>query len=340
VLAGCYIGDGRIVVQERDRRPPGPGEVEIEVAYTGLCGTDLHVLHGAMDDRARIPTVIGHEMSGTLSMLGEGVTGWALGESVVVMPLDWCGRCPACRAGNSHICQKLNFLGIDSPGSLQGRWTIPERLLVKLPASLSLEQAALTEPTAVAVHDVRRAGLVAGEQALVVGGGPIGLLIACVARSVGADVVVLEVSPWRREIAEAIGLRVIDPAAGDMATMVEDWTDGAGAAVCFEVSSSSAGLDTAVASLAVRGRLCLVAIHPTPRPVNLHRIFLRELSLIGARVYQRVDFEEAVQLIERGEVPVAQLTTRILPIAEVASAFEMLQGGAAMKVLVDCASAR
>jgi 2-desacetyl-2-hydroxyethyl bacteriochlorophyllide A dehydrogenase len=340
MLAGCYVGDRTIVVEEREPRPPGEGEVEIAVAFTGICGTDLHVLHGAMDQRVTLPAVLGHEMSGTVASVGAGVQGWSAGDHVVVMPLHWCGECPACRAGNSHICQRLDFIGIDSPGSMQGRWTVPEWALVRLPEELPLRIAALTEPTAVAVHDVRRAALAAGELALVVGGGPIGMLIASVARTVGAEVVVLEPSAERREIGERIGLRVLDPGSTDLATFVEDWTAGAGVAVAFEVSGAPAGLDAAISSLAVRGRLGLVAIHPNPVPVNLHRFFLRELSLIGSRVYERSDFEEAVRLLSAGAIPAAELTTEVLPLAEVARAFERLEAGSAMKLLLDCSSGR
>ncbi len=339
MLAGCYVGDRTMAVQEREPSPPGPGEVEIAVAYTGICGTDLHVLHGDMDSRVTPPAVLGHEMSGTIAAVGSGVDGWSVGDRVAVMPLRWCGECPACRAGNSHICQRLNFVGIDSPGSMQSRWTVPASLLVALPAGLSLEAAALTEPTAVAVHDVRRSGLVAGEQALVVGGGPIGLLIASVARHAGADVLVLEVSAERRAMAEELGLRSVDPTANDVGALVEDWTAGAGVAVAFEVSSSPAGLDTAVMSLAVRGRLTLVAIHGTSVPVNLHRFFWRELTLVGARVYQRPDFEEAVSLIEQGAIPTERLTSAVLPLSEVSGAFQLLESGQAMKVLLDCSAA-
>ena len=162
---------------------------------------------------------------------------------------------------------------------------------MRLPAALSLEHAALAEPTAVAVHDVRRADLREGERALVVGGGPIGLLVACVARARGADVVVVELSESRRELRGQVGLRTIDPAAVDMHAFVTDWTDGAGADVAFEVSGAVAGIETAIQSLAVRGRLVCVAIHSTPPPVNLFRVFWRELTLIGARVYERADFD-------------------------------------------------
>ena len=334
--AACYIGDKTLTVIEREPRSPARGEVAIDVAYTGICGTDLHILHGAMDARVSLPAVLGHEMSGTISAVGDGVEGWSVGDRVTVMPLVWCGHCPACVAGHPHVCHNLEFLGIDSPGSMQASWTVPENVLVSLPQKLSLSAAALAEPTAVAVHDVRRAGLRDGERTLVVGGGPIGILIACVARSSGADVLLLELSEPRRAFAKTLGLRTVDPTAADVQEVVANWTEHAGADAAFEVSGAVAGLEAAIQSLAVRGRIVVVAIHSTPPPLNLFRVFWRELTLLGARVYERRDFEQAVQLLDSGAIPAAQLITQIEPLADVAAAFAELESGRAMKMLVDC----
>src|SRR6478735_11921576 len=168
----AYIGDRSIEVGESEPVAPAAGEVQIAVAYTGLCGTDLHILHGSMDARVQTPLVFGHEMSGTIAALGEGVSGWSVGDGVTVMPLSWDGTCPACLAGNTHICQNLDFIGIDSPGSLQGLWNVPVETLVALPDGLRLDHAALVEPVAVAVHDVRRSQLTPGQKVVVIGGGP------------------------------------------------------------------------------------------------------------------------------------------------------------------------
>jgi 2-desacetyl-2-hydroxyethyl bacteriochlorophyllide A dehydrogenase len=338
--AALYVGNETFQVQEREPSAPGPGEVQLAVAFVGICGTDLHIKHGAMDGRVSIPAVIGHEMSGTVTAVGDGVSGWAPGDAVTVMPLDWCGTCPACRAGHQHVCQNLVFVGIDAAGAMQQAWTVPERLLVRLPSGIGLEQAALTEPAAVAVHDVRRGAVARGERVLVVGGGPIGLLIASVASAEGADVLISEPNPVRRSVAAELGLRVVDPTAVDLDAELAAWTEGAGSDVAFEVSGSAAGLRSATHALRVRGRLVVVAIHSQPVPVDLFRVFWRELELIGARVYERRDFDRAVEMLAAGAIPARKLISLIEPLERAAEAFSALEsGGGAVKVLIDCRSA-
>ncbi|WP_371029182.1 zinc-binding dehydrogenase [Pseudoclavibacter sp. JSM 162008] len=333
--AAQYSGEHRIIVNEVEAPAPASGEVQIRVAYTGICGTDLHVLHGSMDARVDVPQAIGHEMSGTVESVGEGVTAFAAGDKVTVMPLDWCGTCPACKAGNSHICQNLNFVGIDSPGSLQELWNVREDLVVPLPASLSLEHAALVEPLAVACHDVSRSRLTEGETAVIIGGGPIGQLIALVAAATGATVYVIEPNPERRALAERLGARTIDPTTSDAVAIIEEATGSAGADVVFEVAGVAVTALTAVDYAKVRGRVVLVAIHPNPVPINLHRVFWRELELIGARVYVRADFERAIELLASGAVPADELITSVVGLSETQAAFDQLSGAAAMKILVN-----
>lgn len=334
MLTAQYTGDRTITVAELDSTPPATGEVQVRVAFTGLCGTDLHILHGNMDARVHTPLTFGHEMSGTIAALGDGVTGWAVGDAVTVMPLDWDGTCPACLAGNQHICQNLNFIGIDSPGSLQELWNVPAGVLVALPAGLRLDHAALVEPVAVAVHDVRRSNLQPGQKAVVIGGGPIGVLIASVAREFGGDVVVIELDANRRAQIDALGFTTLDPRETNQVDWVNEWTGGAGADVVFEVSGAAQAVLGATDLAKVRGTLVVVAIHPVPREINLQRLFWRELSILGARVYQRVDFEKAVELLAGGVIPAELLITRIVPLHETQEAFADLEAGRAMKILV------
>lgn len=331
----AYLGNRTVGLIDFESTDPSAGEVRVRVAYVGLCGTDLHVAHGDMDRRVRTPLVFGHEMSGTVESLGEGVLGWAPGDKVTVMPLVWDGSCPACLAGNSHICQHLTFLGIDSPGALQELWNVPASTLVPVPAVTELREAALIEPVAVAVHDVRRGRVAPGDRVVVLGGGPIGTLIASVAATFGAVVAVVEPDAHRRGLVQGLGFSTPDPDTTDIAAWVEEWTAGAGADVVFEVSGAAAAVATSTALAKVRGTIVVVAIHSAPRAVDLQRVFWRELTVIGARVYERADFEAAAELISTGAVPTASLITRVVPLSEIQTALDDLEGGRAMKILVD-----
>lgn len=330
-----YIGSGRVEVSERSAAVPAAGEVQLSVAFTGLCGTDMHIIHGSMDARVTTPLVFGHEMSGIVEQIGAGVEGWSVGDRVTVMPLQWDDSCPACLAGHRHICQNLDFVGIDSPGSLQQRWNVRAEWLIRLPDDMPLDIAALAEPTAVAVHDVRRSELRPGDKVVVIGGGPIGLLIASVARHLGAEVVVIELAPARRAQIAELGFETLDPRVTSQDAWVERWTGGAGADVVFEVSGAAAAVLGATSLAKVRGTVVVVAIHPTPRPIDLQRVFWRELRLLGARVYERRDFDTAVGLLAEGAIPTELLITKIVPLSQVQSAFDDLEQGNALKILVD-----
>lgn len=336
MTAATYNGSRTFSTSELPPDPPRPGEVQIAVSYTGLCGTDLHIFHGDMDSRVSMPAIIGHEMSGTIADLGDGVTGWSVGQPVTVMPTLSCGSCAACTRGHGNVCHKLDFIGIDSAGSMQNYWNVPAEVVVALPADLALDEAALIEPTAVAVHDVRRARLAEGEFVVVIGGGPVGQLIASVALQRGARVVLVELDPARRALAQESGIATVDPREQDLMDLVMRETSGAGADVAFEVSGAAAGVNSAVEVLTTRGRLVMVAIHPRPKEIDLHRFFWRELEMFGARLYQREDFEEAVRLVAAGSVPARRLISRVVGLHDVEAGFQALESGGAMKVLVDC----
>jgi 2-desacetyl-2-hydroxyethyl bacteriochlorophyllide A dehydrogenase len=336
--AAYYEGHETIRIGEYEPAPPGAGQVRIRVSHCGLCGTDLHVFHGKMDHRVQFPQVIGHEVSGTIESVGPGVAGYEPGDRVVVRPLDACGACPACRAGHGHICQRLKFIGIDSPGALQGLWTVPAHTLHRLPAALSLEQGALIEPLAVACHDVRLGEVKSGDFAVVQGGGPIGILIALVARSKGAQVAVSEVNPFRLKLAAGLGLEAVNARETDLVELVETRTGGAGADVVFEVTGSPAGVEQMTRLPRTRGRIVVVAIFGEPVKVDLFRFFWRELKLCGARVYEPQDFEEAIALAASGALPLDRLITNVLPLEGLESGLRAMErGGEVMKVLVKLA---
>ncbi|MDG0791817.1 alcohol dehydrogenase catalytic domain-containing protein [Cohnella ginsengisoli] len=333
-----YHGSKTLVAGEAASVPPGPGEVRIRVAYAGICGTDLHIYHGHMDARVTTPHIMGHEMSGVIEDVGAEVNGLQPGDRVTVMPLHPCGDCPACRAGYGHICHRLKFLGIETPGAYQTLWTVPAFAVLPIPESLSLELAALLEPLAVACHDVRIGAVQKGELAVVIGGGPIGALIAFAARENGARVLVSEINPYRLALLGRLGFETVDPSREDVAARVNALTGGAGADVVFEVTSSAAGAELMTKLPRTRGRIVVVGIFSKPPAVDLHRFFFRELQLFGARVYEREDFVRAIGLATSGRLPLASLITDILPLERLADGFKKMEsGGDAMKILLRCA---
>ena len=335
VTAARYRGNRRFEVGTVETRPPGAGEVSIRVAYCGICGTDMHVFHGNMDARVGDARIVGHEMSGTVAAVGAGVD-LPVGARVVVRPLDPCGACPACAAGHAHICHRLKFLGLDTDGAMQELWTVPAHTVHRLPEGLRLDHAALIEPVAVACHDVRLAALTAGETAVVIGAGPIGILCALVARETGAAVVVSEVNPARLAIAAALGFDTVNPRQAELKAEIDGRTGGKGADVVFEVSGSQAGVDAMTACAATRARIVMVAIHAQRPQIDLFQFFWRELQLIGARVYEPEDYERAIALVADGKVAADTVITDVTPLGDIQRAFEALDASpTALKSLIE-----
>lgn len=335
INAAFYRGNKRFAVEQTKALGPAKDEVQIRIAYCGICGTDMHVYHGNMDTRVGLNRVVGHEMSGTVEAVGEGVDGFRPGQKVVVRPLDHCGDCPACNAGHFHVCHKLKFLGLDTDGAMQELWSVPAHTLHVLPDDLRMDHAALIEPVAVACHDVRLSGLKAGEDVVVIGGGPIGILVAMAARDAGGNVVISEVNPNRLTIAEKLGFETVNPSKVDLAAMINERTGGKGVEVVFEVSGTQPGVDAMTAVAATRGRIVMVAIHAQKPQIDLFQFFWRELKLIGVRVYEPEDYEKAISIIASGGVDADTVITDISPLADIQAAFEALdRSPTAMKSLI------
>lgn len=334
--AALYSGNKTFNVTDATPVAPGPDEIRLNVAYVGICGTDTHIFHGAMDARVKPPQVIGHEMSGTVAELGSDVSGFAIGDAVVVRPLDNRAETAADR-GNSHICRDLKFIGIDSPGAFQNSWTVPAFTVHKAPAGTDLKLAALSEPLAVACHDVRLGEVKPGELAVVIGGGPIGMLVAMVARAAGAHVILSEVNQTRLAFARELGFEAVSPIEVDLPALCRERSGDAGADIVFEVSGAKAAAASMTEVLAIRGRIVVVAIYPQPVELNLFQFFWKELKLCGARVYEPQDYEKALQLIAEKNLPLESMITRVEPLSSIQAAFDTLDTSPdAMKVLIDC----
>ncbi len=333
--AAVYRGDKHFSIEQVDVPAPGPGQVQIDVAYCGICGTDLHIYLGHMDARVGFERTIGHEMSGVISAVGAGVDCLAPGQHIVVRPLDHCGDCPACNAGHEHICHSLKFIGIDTDGAFQQKWNVPAHTIHVLPDDLDLSHAALIEPLAVAVHDVDRGNVQPGEDVLVIGGGPIGMLVAMAAREAGANVTVSEINENRLAFAQKVGFATMNPKDTDVAKAIHEDTGGKGADVVFEVSGSQPGVDLMTAAAATRGRIVMVAIHATKPQIDMFQFFWRELELIGARVYRPEDYDKAMALLAKGVVDCDAFITDIQGLSDIEAAFKSLtENPNAMKSMI------
>jgi (R,R)-butanediol dehydrogenase/meso-butanediol dehydrogenase/diacetyl reductase len=312
-------------VEEVPAPRPAAGEVLIEVAACGLCGSDLHeYLHGPVYIPKKPhpltgvvpPVTLGHEFSGRVVEVGSGVAAPRVGERVAVNPCLLCGECAWCRRGQKNHCAKLATLGLSRDGALARLVTAPAYHCHVLPPEVDDEQGAWAEPLSVAVHAARRGRAAAGERMAVIGAGPIGLLLLQVLRARGAAwVAVVEPQAERRRLAHALGADVvIDPGAGDPSRAIAELTGGERVEATFECVGSGAAFETAVRAAGKGGRVVLVGLVPEPVPVNLLLLLAHEKEVIGSSAYVD-EFREALALLARGQVQVAPLVTARVPLA-------------------------
>ena len=302
----------------------------VKVAYNGVCGTDLSILHG-LHPRAAAPLILGHEMSGWVE--AAGATGPPAGTLVVVEPLITCGECRACRDGSTHVCRRLGLFGIDAPGAMAQYVALPPEVLHVVPDGVDARAATLAEPLAVAVHAVDLSGMTAGDTVAVYGAGPIGVLTALVARHAGAaHVVVTEPSAWRREVAAGLGFTVVAPDS-TMAETLAPLTGGEGADTTFDSAAHPTVAAELAATTRVRGRIGVVGVYKQPTAIDLQAICFKEQTVVGVRVYTSADVTRAVELIADGLL--AQFPTRAFALDDVAAALDAAAAGEdCLKVLI------
>jgi 2-desacetyl-2-hydroxyethyl bacteriochlorophyllide A dehydrogenase len=332
--ASFYEGPGRFATGSVPVPAPERGEALLRVRRVGICGTDLHIFQGHLDHRVPRGGVIGHETFAEVVEAPAG-GGFHAGDRVVVEPVVFCGECRACRMGASYLCYRLKIRGVELPGGMQEYWPVPTDRLLKVPDTLGDDEAAVIEPLAVATHDVTRAGVKRGDRVLVFGGGPIGTLIGLVCRHRGAEVVVAEINEFRLGLLGTLGLQTLGPGR-DPVKFVNDWTEGVGVDVAFEVTGNPAAVRAVTDVVRVWGTVSIVAIHSEPMAVNLYQVFARELTMHGSRLYTRAAWEEAIRLAASGAVPLAPLVSKKIPLEALTEGMRAALGGAnVMKVLVE-----
>ncbi len=332
--AAFWTGPESVEYRAASRPPPTAGEALIKVAYGGICGTDIMIYLGK-HPRAKEPLVMSHEFAGTIAWADGGM--FAEGTPVTVNPLLMCGVCYACRNGLPHICAKLGLVGIDRDGGFAEYVSVPLSTVRELPASLSLVEAALIEPLAVAVHAVRASRLKVGDPTAVLGAGPVGILTAQVARLAGARRIwVSERSPKRIEIASSLEFDVIDSTREDVVAVIEAETGGVGLPVVFETGGVQATISDATQCVRPGGQILQVGMPKIPPTVDITRLLFREISMTPIRVYREEDFEQAIAIAATGQIDLRAPVTHTLPLRELAPALELAHAATdACKILLD-----
>lgn len=325
-------------ITEVPRPELNDGEALIRVQYIGICGTDVHVFNGH-HPTATFPLIPGHEFVGELVQIrGEDSEAFQLGDTVVAQELLTCGRCDACAKGEDNVCEHLKIIGVHADGGFAEFVRVKTKKMYRVPKSVDLRRAALIEPLAVAVHDVRMSGLKIGESALVIGGGPIGQLIGCVAKAAGArKVVISEVVESRRALAEKLGMIALNPLDPDFSAKLLAANDGNNYDVSFEAAGVPSAITTCVDYTKNTGTIVQIAMTREPYPVDTGKLFAKELRVQGVRIHNQYAFEGAVNLVASGMLDEAidLLTSKVFPFDEVAAAFQYAEKNKdAFKVLV------
>ncbi|MEO5833474.1 MAG: 2,3-butanediol dehydrogenase [Nakamurella sp.] len=325
------------------------GAVAIDVAWCGICGTDLHeYLEGPIFIPAAghphplshetEPVTMGHEFSGTITALGAGVQSLSVGDNVVVEPYFACGTCDMCTAGRYNLCATMGFIGLaGGGGGLSEKIVVDQRWVHRI-GDIPLDLAALIEPLSVGHHAFVRSGARVGDVAFVGGAGPIGLLLCAVLKAEGLTVIVSELSAARKAIAVSTGVadHVLDPSQEDVVARVRELTAGRGADVGFECSSVNVVLDQLLDAVRPGAVIVNVSIWGHPATVDMQKLVLKEIDLRGTIAYVH-DHAATIRLVQQGKVDLAPFVSARIPLDRlIEDGFETLiqHNETAVKILV------
>ena len=306
--AAVYLSPHKLEIQQRRVPELGPNDVLVEVSHCGVCGTDLHVV---LEGMGMPDSVGGHEYSGRVAAMGSKVSDWSIGDAVVGGSEASCGHCDCCLAGRPSLCHSREGPGLEGPdqmGAFADYIKLDASRLLRVPHGLSLRDAALAEPLAVALHSLTVSRIEPGQRALVTGAGPLGLLAVAALRARGVeDVTVSEPRPLRAELARAVGATTL-LAPDDLATPAMPFTlVAAPFDAAFECSGNPRATEAALGQLKRMGTLVIVGTGMRRPKLDHNRILLNELIVTGAYCYDEGGFEAALELLASGALPTEHL---------------------------------
>ncbi len=330
MIVAELTGLRRFEIEDRPLPAPAPGEVQVQIGAIGVCGSDMHSYAegGVGDSRCIYPMVLGHEPSGTIVDIGEGVSGWSVGDRAALEPAIFCYHCEFCMSGRYNLCAHLVFLSTpEHAGFFRDRINLPATNLLGIPASISLAEAALVEPIAVVLHSLQFAKPQLGETAVVFGAGPIGLLTVIALKMAGvARVWVVEPVGHRRVLAHAIGAdelletQVIDP----VRQIILD-TGGRGVDIAIDCAAKDNTLNQCLGALRSGGRLVYTGIPAELQvPLDVHPMRKKEIAIFNVRRSNN-EATQARDLLAAQPAKFAPLITHTRPLTSVNEAFQLLE---------------
>ncbi|MFB5662477.1 zinc-binding dehydrogenase [Alteribacillus sp. HJP-4] len=331
--AGVYRGEKTVEVSQLPEPTHKENEALIKVSYAGICGTDMMIYSG-LHPRVLPPLVMGHEFSGVIDKINDNAH-LKPGDRVAINPLISCGECYACKNGQNHICSNLRYLGIDKNGGFAQYVKVPVDNLYVLSPSISNEKGALTEPLAVAIHTIRKSSLRFGDVVVILGAGPIGILIGLLAQKAGASrVIISDISEHRLKVAEEHGMTTINAQNENIVDTTKKVTNGVGADVVFEVAGTQSTADQMIEAIKPQGEILLVSVFKNPPKMNLAQMHFREISLKTTRCFEGDDFQKALKVLEQNEIDVTSIISHTLSIDKFEEGFQLMKDtNVSMKVL-------
>lgn len=329
---------GKIEFREIPVPEIGAGQALVKIMEIGVCGSDIHVYHGEHPFTS-YPVTQGHEVSGVIEKLGDGVEGLKVGQKVTIQPQVVCGECWPCRNGKYNLCESLKVMGFQTTGVASEFFAVDAEKVTPLPEEMSLEEGAMIEPLAVAVHAVRRAGDVTGKDICVLGAGPIGILVAQAAKGLGAgQVMVTDVSGLRLEKAKECGAdMVVNTRERDFGEAFVEFFGPDKADVIYDCAGNDVTMGQAIKYARKGSTIILVAVFAKMASVDLAVLNDHELDLNTSMMYRSEDYEKAIELVQEGKVRLMPLLSKRFPFREYLEAYKYIDENreSTMKVLID-----
>ncbi len=326
-----YKGAHQLAVEEVAQPILKEDQALIKVAFAGICGGDLGI-YGGTHPRAKAPLVMGHEFSGVLQ---NDTKKYKKGTKVTVNPIISCGNCRMCDTGDRHVCNTLRLLGIDYDGGMSEYVAVDEDKIIPVPDSVSLEAAAIIEPVAVAVHTLRETGYKPGDNAIVYGGGMIGICTVLVLKEFGcSNVVLIEPDEKRIALAKEIGIDVRSAISLDLDALKEEKTEGYGFDWVYDCAGAQPVANKLIEAARVKGRIIVVAGYKKPLEFPLNQGMFKEVGMEFVRVYRDDDFKIAANLVANQDIFQKTITHK-LSVEEAQKGFDLVltPGTGAIKVL-------